>query len=197
MTVTTWTPSPASALRQTASVAGEGLALAGLHLGDRCPPCSTIPPISCTSKCRMAHRALADLADDRERLRQQVVEGLAVRARSRRAPTLAQLVVPEVSIRLDLVDARDALLVGLGLRPSPTFSARARMSRAGGLRAAVFSQPVGRAENTLTWGGLQPATGLASARRLLADGASTWRRCPRPVRDEVDQFGVAHLARAG
>ena len=37
-----------------------------------------MPPISCTSKCRMLQRALAGLADHRERLGQHRVERLAV-----------------------------------------------------------------------------------------------------------------------
>jgi hypothetical protein len=42
------------------------------------PRCSTMPPISCTSKCRMFSVRAAGLAHDGEGLGQQVVERLAV-----------------------------------------------------------------------------------------------------------------------
>ena len=60
----------------------------------------------------LPERALAGLAGDRERLRQQVVGRLAAdRALAQRLVARAQLVfVFELELRLEIVDPRDALL---------------------------------------------------------------------------------------
>ena len=91
---------------------GERLALAGLHLGD----VAAVQDHAADQlhvEVAHPHRALADLADDRERLGQQVVEGLALAAPARAArEALAQLLVGlELELGLEAADRGDALLV--------------------------------------------------------------------------------------
>ena len=52
MTVTTWTPRPGSELSTTASVAVSVLP-SPVRISAMHPSCSTMPPISCTSKWRI------------------------------------------------------------------------------------------------------------------------------------------------
>ena len=90
----------------------ERLALAGLHLGD----VAAVQDHAADElhvEVAHAHRALAGLADDGERLGEQVVERLAaLRALAQRGHALAQLVVGlELELGLVGVDPRDALLV--------------------------------------------------------------------------------------
>ena len=87
MTVTRWTPLPASALRHDGERRGEGLALAGLHLGD----VAVVQHHAADQldvEVAHAHRARAGLAGEREALGQQVVEGLAVLAARSRSPSI-------------------------------------------------------------------------------------------------------------
>ena len=116
MTVTTWTPLPASALSATASVAVSVLP-SPVFISAIAPPCSTMPPIIWTSKWRIPIVRRDDLADDREGLGQQVVERLAVAgALAQRVGVRAQLVVVEqLELGLPGVDALDALRVLLEL----------------------------------------------------------------------------------
>jgi hypothetical protein len=90
----------------------QGLALAGLHLGD-VAAVEDHPADELDVEMAHAHLPLAGLADDREALGQQVVERLAplgTLAQHRHA--LAQLLVGlELELRLVVADARDALLV--------------------------------------------------------------------------------------
>ena len=68
----------------------------------------------------LAERALAGLADERERLRQQVVERLVVfaGALAELVGALADLgVVEQLELGLEAVDLLDALLVFLQLAP--------------------------------------------------------------------------------
>jgi hypothetical protein len=95
---------------------GQGLALAGLHLGDR----AVVQHHAADQldvEVAHPHRALAGLAHEREALVQQVVEALAVAARARAARRrLAQLGVGVVlHLGLEGVDPADPLLVGLEL----------------------------------------------------------------------------------
>ena len=82
------------------------------------PSCRTMPPISCTSKWRIAHRAPADLARERERLGQQLVErsSPSLGALAQLGELLLELVVLEqLELGLPGVDPLDALGVGLEL----------------------------------------------------------------------------------
>ena len=92
------------------------LALAGLHLGDAAVV-QDHPADQLHVEVAHAERALAGLAHDREALRQQLIERLAVaRALAQRVHPLAQLgVALELELGLEGVDQRDALLVGLEL----------------------------------------------------------------------------------
>jgi hypothetical protein len=95
---------------------GQRLALAGLHLGD----VAAVQHHAADElhvEVAHAHGAPAGLADDRERLVQQVVERLAVLgALAQRGDALPELVVAlELELGLVGVDARDALLVQLEL----------------------------------------------------------------------------------
>ena len=73
--MTTWTPRPVSALRTAASVGDEGLALAGLHLGDLA---LVEHDAADQLDVEVAHpeRPLHRLAGHREDLGQDLVEGL-------------------------------------------------------------------------------------------------------------------------
>src|SRR4051794_12705557 len=92
---------------------GERLALAGLHLGD----VAAVQHHAADGlhvEVAHAHRALAHLADDRERLGQQVVERLAALAGAlaQDVHARAQLVVGlELELRLVVADASDPALV--------------------------------------------------------------------------------------
>ena len=96
--------------------AGEGLALAGAHLGDL-----AVVQHHAADQLHVEvahrHRAAADLAREREGLRQQLVEVLArVRALAQLGELLAQLLVRGLlELRLPGVDPLDALGVGLEL----------------------------------------------------------------------------------
>ena len=108
---------------------GQGLALAGPHLGDR----AVVEDHAADQLhvvVALAGRAPRGLAGQREGLRQQVVERLAVAgALAQRVGLLAQLVVGEgFHLRLEAVDRLGALLVGLEFPPLP---------RAQGLRYEV------------------------------------------------------------
>ena len=95
---------------------GQRLALAGLHLGDRAGVQHHAAD-HLDVEVAHAHRAPRGLADDRERLGQQVVERLAVAgALAQRVGVRAQLVVVEqLELGLPAVDAVDALGVLLEL----------------------------------------------------------------------------------
>ena len=98
--------------------AGQRLALAGLHLGD-------VAAVQHHAADQLhvevahAHRAPADLADDREALRQDLVEGAATVVVGLAAHLLAQRVHPlvellvglELQLGLEVADSRDTLLV--------------------------------------------------------------------------------------
>ena len=95
---------------------GQRLALAGLHLGDR----AVVQHHAADHlhvEVAHAHRAPADLAHERERLGQQVLDRLAAaRALAQRVGVRAQLVVVEqLELGLPGVDPVDALLVLLEL----------------------------------------------------------------------------------
>ena len=109
--MTTCTPVPGSEFRTTGERRGERLALAGAHLGDRAGVQDHAAD-ELHVEVAHAHLALAGLADDRERLGQQVVELRAVaRLLAQRVHALAQLVVGlELELGLEVVDASDALL---------------------------------------------------------------------------------------
>ena len=112
MTVTRWTLSPRERVEEDRQRRGERLALAGLHLGDR----AVVQHHAADHldvEVAHAERALAGLAAEREGLVEQVVQRLAVAgALAQGVGLLAQLVVLEqLHLRLDRVDARDALLV--------------------------------------------------------------------------------------
>ena len=99
---------------------GQGLALAGLHLGDRAGV-EHHAADQLDVEVALAERAARGLADQRERLGQQVVERLAV------AGALAQLVglgaelgvVEQLHLGLDPVDRLDPPLVLLNCAPRP------------------------------------------------------------------------------
>ena len=96
--------------------AGQRLALAGLHLGDRAVV-EHHPADQLDVEVAHAHRAPSGLAHEREALEQQVVELLsAPRALAQRVGGLSQLLVG-VSLELGLegVDSSYALFVGLEL----------------------------------------------------------------------------------
>src|SRR4051794_36587485 len=91
---------------------GERLALAGLHLGD----VAAVQHHAADElhvEVAHAHRAPADLADDRERLRQEVVErGAVARLLAQAVHPLAQLLVAlELELGLEVADAGDPPLV--------------------------------------------------------------------------------------
>ena len=92
------------------------LALARLHLRDTAVV-QHHPADQLHVEVAHPHRSLARLAHDREALRQQVVERLALgRPRAQHVHPLAQLRVGVVfELALERVDQRDALLVGLEL----------------------------------------------------------------------------------
>ena len=96
--------------------AGERLALAGAHLGDRAAVQHHAAD-HLDVEVAHAHAPARDLAHDREGLRQQVVERLAVAgALAQRVGLRAQLVVVEqLELRLPRVDGVDALRVALEL----------------------------------------------------------------------------------
>ena len=81
------------------------------------PLCSTMPPISCTSKCRMFSTRRPGLAHDGKRLDQQVVERLAVGdALPELRGLVAELLVGErLDLRLERADLRDARVEALEL----------------------------------------------------------------------------------
>ena len=99
---------------------GQGLALAGPHLGDR-----AVVEDHATDQLdvvvALAGGAARGLAAERERLRQQVVERLAVAGALAQVVGLgAQLLVGErFHLRLIAIDRLRALLVGLELPPLP------------------------------------------------------------------------------
>ena len=75
--MTTCTPLPDSALRYAGRGGDQGLALTGLHLGD-VAEVQRRAAHDLDVEVALAERALGGLADRGERLRQEVVEGLAV-----------------------------------------------------------------------------------------------------------------------
>ena len=111
--MTTWTPCPASAFRQTASVAGQRLALAGLHLGD-VAAVEDHAADQLDVEMAHAHRAPAGLADDREALAEHVVEVLSLLpdALAQRVHPAAQVGVGELhELGFLSTDGGDPLLV--------------------------------------------------------------------------------------
>ena len=96
----------------------QGLSLAGLHLGDRALV-QRHPADQLDVEVALADRTAARLPGQRERLGQEVVEGLAVTGALAEGVGLgAQLVVPEkFHLGLDLVDLLGAPLVGLEFAP--------------------------------------------------------------------------------
>ena len=130
MTVTRWTLSPASVLRKTGERRGQGLALAGLHLGDRAGVQDHAAD-QLDVVVALAERPLAGLAAERERLGQQVVERLAAAgALAQRVRLGAQLgVVEQLHLRLEAVDRLDPLLVVRNCFASPIRRARSMSPR--------------------------------------------------------------------
>ena len=155
--------------------AREGLALAGAHLGDR----AAVQHHAADHlhvEVAHAHAPARDLAHDRERLGQQVVERLAV------AGALAQpvglrpqlLVVQQLELRLPRVDGVDALRVALELlglaHPQGAIEDRHTPKDRGWLwpSRSALRRPGGCPERP----GPPPAAGAAApARRRAARGA--------------------------
>src|SRR4029077_7776730 len=95
---------------------GEGLALAGLHLGDRAVV-KDHPADQLDIEVALADGAPSGLAAERERLREQFFERLAaLRALAELVGGLPDLrVLEQLHLRLDAVDLLDAPLVVLEL----------------------------------------------------------------------------------
>ena len=121
--MTTCTPLPVRALRYDGQRRDEGLALTGLHLGD-VALVQGRPAHDLHVEVALAEGPLGRLADRRERLRQQVVEALAVgQPLLEDIRLVAQLLVGELlEVVLEGIDLGGDALQPLRTRPSPARS---------------------------------------------------------------------------
>ena len=173
---------PGSEFSTTGSVAVSVLP-SPVRISAIAPECRTMPPMSCTSKWRMPICALAGLADDRERLGQQVVELRAVaRLLAQRVHPLAQLVVGlELELGLEVVDASDALLELLELLGfAQTQGTVEERHDAEGTNAAGLARRVGgRGWAALRRPAEAGALRASRRRRFLSRWRLTWRASSR------------------